>query len=155
MDIPAPEQEWLHKDTSFTFGVVMDSAKPHRKTPTQLRVTDISTPAQPSTYVSEEVLKTDGSFEPDLGRVWRISWTTEGTFVARGLRQERFSEIIELSDGECEYRTWECQGGILARTVKWLYEKTLQEKFGEWCIDLKRESERRVKENGTTNDAGV
>ena len=73
----------------------------------------------------EEILETDGSYEPDLGRVWRISRTIEGTFATMGLRQERFSEIIGLSDGECEYRTWECQGGILARTVKWFCEKTL------------------------------
>ena len=145
-DVAPEEQQSLHKDTSFTFGVVMNAAKPHKKTPTSLSVTDISTPAQQSSYVSEEVLKGDGSHEPDLGRVWRISWTTVGYYVSRGLKTERFSEIIDLGNGECEYRTWECQGGILATTVKWMYEKTLQEKFAEWCADLKGECERRVRE---------
>ena len=147
-DVPSEQQQWLHKDTSFTLNVVMNAAKAHKRTPTLLRITDVSTPSQHSSYISQETLREDGSYEPDLGRVWRISWTTEGGFVARGLRTERFSEIIDLGSGECEYRTWECQGGVLATTVKWLYEKTLQEKFAEWCADLKRECERRMKEGG-------
>ena len=142
------EHKLLHKDTHFTFRVVMNSAKPNSKVDSAERVTDISTPEQPSSYVSEDTLKEDGSFESDLGRVWRIAWTTEGGFAARGLKAERFNEIIDLGDGRCEYRSWECQGGLLARTVKWFYEKTLQERFGTWCEDLKRECERRAKEEG-------
>ena len=66
--------------------------------------------------------------------------------MARGLRTERFSEIIDLGDGKgCEYRTWECQGGVLAKTVKWLFQDTLRQKFREWCEDLKREAETRAR----------
>ena len=143
--IPEAEQNLIHKDTLMTFGVIMDPSKPNNKTDTQLRVTDISTPATPSSYLSEDNLEQDGSFEPDLSKVWRIAWTTCGSFVARGLRTERFSEVIELEGGErCLYRTWECQGGVLARTVKWLYEKKLGERFDDWCRDLKKECEKRA-----------
>lgn len=94
------------------------------------------------------MLKQDGSFGGDLDKVWRISWTgEEGWFVARGLRVERLNEIIELGEGKgCEYRTWECQGGLLAGTVKWLYQETLREKFERWCEELKGEVEKNVKE---------
>ena len=67
--------------------------------------------------------------------------------MARGLRTERYSERIDVEDGKCVYRTWECGGGVLARTVKWMYEKTLMEKFQLWCDDLKRECEKRAQEN--------
>ena len=135
------ERSLLSKDTVFTFHVAMDSNKANKLTDSQMRLTDFSTPTAPSSYLSEEELS-QGSFEPDLSRVWRIAWTTCGGFVSRGLSAERFNEIIELGEGRgCLYRTWECQGGILARTVKWLYEKTLNEKFQLWCEDLKRACE--------------
>lgn len=128
----------------------MDPKKPDSVTDTKLRVTDISTPEEPSTYVGKEVLESDGSFERDLGKVYRVSWTTEGGFVARGLRSERFHEVLDLGEEGCEVRTWECQGGMLARVVKSLYKNTLQAKFGEWCQELKTEAERRVAD-GKTN----
>ena len=144
------ESKLLHLNTSFTFNVVMNAAKPDKTTPTQLRVTDISTPEIKSAYISQDVLDNDASFESDLGRLYRIAWTTEGGFVARGLRSERFHEIISLGEGEgCEVRTWECQGGVLARAVKYYYKDVLKIKFEEWCADLKREVERRVCEEQT------
>ena len=63
--------------------------------------------------------------------------------MARGLRSERFHEVIVLGQEECEVRTWECLGGVLARTVKWFYGGTLMEKFGLWVKDLKECCERR------------
>lgn len=125
----------------------MDSAKPDKVTDTQLRVTDISTPEAPSSYIPQDVLDSEEAYASDLGKVYRIAWTTEGNFVARGLRTERFHEIVPLGDGsECEVRTWECQGGILARAVKFYYKDVLKRKFAEWCEDLKREAERRAGE---------
>ncbi|KAL8972371.1 MAG: hypothetical protein Q9183_000597 [Haloplaca sp. 2 TL-2023] len=142
--IPA-EDTLLHVGTSFTFHVVMDSSKPTKVTDTQCRITDISTPEDPSGYVPEDVLREDGSYAKDLGHVWRIAWTTEGGFVARGLRTERFNEVIELGDGEgCEIRTWENQSGVLARAVKWSYKDVLNKKFEGWCKELKKEAEKRV-----------
>lgn len=152
--VPSSEAHVLYLDTSFTFNVIMDAAKPTKVTPTQLRVTDISTPEQRSEYISQEVLSEDGSFEADSSRVYRIAWKTEGGFVARGLRSERFHEIIALEgDKGCEVRTWECQGGVLARAVKYYYNDLLQIKFREWCADLKKEAERRVTDTGTVGTA--
>ena len=59
-----------------------------------------------------------------------------------GLKTERFHEIIVLGDEECEVRTWECMGGVLAKTVKWMYGKTLEGKFADWVRDLKQYSEK-------------
>jgi hypothetical protein len=125
----------------------MDKSKPHKVTDTRLRVTDVSTPEAPSTYIPQEVLDKDDAYSSDLRKVYRIAWTTEGNFVARGLRTERFHEIIPLGDGgECEVRTWECQGGILARAVKFYFKDVLKRKFAGWCEDLKSEAERRAGE---------
>lgn len=132
----------LHVGTSFTLGVIMDAKHPKSVTPTQCRVTDISTPEQISEYVPNDVLEQDGSYDSDRRRVYRISWTTEGGFLARGLKSERINEVIDLGDGKSIYRTWECQGGILARVVKWKYEKVLNDKFALWCANLKKQSER-------------
>ena len=142
------EKEMLHVGTSFTLDVIMDAKKPDSVTPTQCRVTDISTPERTSGYVPKEVLEGDGSYEKDQGRVYRISWTTEGGFVARGLKSERISEVIDLGNGKVKYRTWECQGGVLARVVKWKFEKVLGEKFELWSEDLKKEAEKQAAEGG-------
>ena len=128
----------LHKGTRFTFHVVMDAAKPDSKTPTQLRITDISTLHHPSDYIPKDTLERDGTYTADLGRVYRISWKIDGGFASRGLKAERFHEVISLGERECEVRTWENQGGVLARAVKWMYSKTLPEKFAIWCADLKK-----------------
>jgi hypothetical protein len=130
--------------TSFTFNVVMDLAKPNKIQPTQLVVTDISTPERPSDYIPLETLRSDPSYTSDLETVYRISWKSEGGFVSRGLRTERFHEIIARGNNECEVRTWEVMGGLLASTVKWFYQATLAQKFKDWCEDLKKASEEDV-----------
>ncbi len=124
----------------------MDANHPSKVTDTQLRVTDLSMPEDPSTYIPQDILDSEPSYSADVSQVYRIAWTTEGGFVARGLRSERFHEIIPLGENECEVRTWECQGGVLARAVKFYYKEVLKKKFAEWCGDLKREAERKVKE---------
>jgi hypothetical protein len=139
------DSQILVKDTSLTFYAVMDSKKPNKESPTQLRVTDMSTPSKQTDYVPRDILDKDSTFTSDLGSVYRISWGVEGGFVARGLKTERFHEVIVLGENECEVRTWECQGGILARTVKWFFDKTLDEKFKDWCDGLKKFSEEKVK----------
>jgi hypothetical protein len=138
----------LHLGTSFVFHVVMDSKKPKSYTDTQLRVLDISTPDQPSSYIPQTTLDSEPALASDLSKLYRISWTTEGGFVARGLKSERFHEIIVVSEDSCSVRTWECQGGSLARAVKWMYQDTLKQKFKDWCEDLKRESEKQFQERG-------
>lgn len=125
----------------------MDASKPEKDTPTQLRITDISTPDVPSDYISKEVLEEDPGYTADLSKVYRISWKGEGGFVSRGLHTERFHEIIMTGEGECEVRTWEVMDGVLARTVKWMFRKTLESKFELWCADLKKVSEGRSMES--------
>lgn len=141
----------LHIGTIFTLYVIMDEKKPTSETATQLIVTDISTPSSPSSYIPASVLEKEDSYTADLSKVYRIGWKCEGGFVSRGLRTERFHEIIVLGEDECEVRTWENQGGVLAHTVKWLYKQTLQEKFKLWCEDLKRVCE----ETARRGESGV
>ena len=147
--ISSAEQHILHQGTSFTFHVVMDASKPSNVTDTRLRVTDISTPTEPSDYIDQGNSRDEEvTYTLDLTKVYRISWTTEGGFVARGLRSERINEIIDLGSGKgCEVRTWENQGGILARAVKFYYKDVLMKKFQQWCTELKAEAEKRAEDN--------
>ncbi|KAK5717153.1 hypothetical protein LTR15_009042 [Elasticomyces elasticus] len=140
--IQGQDTQTLQPDVPFTFYVVMNSSKPDSKTETGLRVSDISTPSSPSTYVPQSTLETDGSWTADLQKVYRVAWKSEGGFVAKGLRSERFHEVIVLGENECEVRTWEVMGGVLAHTVKWMYKQTLMDKFELWCKDLKKYCER-------------
>lgn len=140
-EVKSEQAEQLNLGTSFTLHVIMDASKPSKTTPTQLKITDLSTPDAPSSYVPKDLLEEEAAFTADLSKVYRIAWKCEGGFVARGLKTERFHEIIVLGANECEVRTWEMQGGVLAHTVKWLYRKTLDQKFVLWCEDLKKRCE--------------
>lgn len=133
----------------MNFAVIMDHKKPEKKTDTGLQVTDISTPEVPTEYLSKDILENDGSFTADLSKVYRVAWTTHGGFVARGLRSERFHEVIVTGENECEVRTWEVMGGVLAYTVKWMFQKTLNSKFELWMNDLKKWCETKHLERGT------
>jgi hypothetical protein len=140
----------LHTATMFTFHVIMDEKKPKSATPTQLIVTDISTPDYPSGYIGADVLESEETFTADLKKVYRISWKCEGGFASKGLKTERFHEVIALGPNECEVRTWENQAGVLAYTVRWLYKKTLEVKFQLWCDDLKQFCEKKIAESNST-----
>lgn len=150
-----PQSTVLEIGTSLTFHVVMDTKKPDKETPTQLRVTDVSMPEKQSKYLIEKGIQEDESFYSDLSKVYRIAWKTEGGFVARGLRSERYHEIVVLGDEECEIRTWEVMGGILAHTVNWLFKSTLNKWFGIWCEELKKEGERQWQEKKSKESNGV
>ena len=91
----------------MAFDVLMDPTKPHKVTSTCLRVIDISTPDQHSSYVTQDLLTEPNScFTSDLNRVYRISWKPEGGYASKGLVSERVHEIIILSDeNRCEVRT--------------------------------------------------
>jgi hypothetical protein len=137
----------LEAGTSMTFHAVMDSARPGKRHATQLRVTDVSTPTLPSYYVPCHALDADPSYTTFLNCVYRICWASEGGLVSRGLKTERFHEVIVIDDRSCEVRTWENHGGLLARTVKWMYQDTLRAKFQEWCDDLKKYAEEKYSES--------
>ncbi|EME38057.1 hypothetical protein DOTSEDRAFT_57656 [Dothistroma septosporum NZE10] len=137
----------MKKGAIMHFFVIMNSAKPKNTTQTELQVTDISTPDKPSDYLDAEALK-DPAYTSDLSKVYRISWKSHGGFVSRGLKTERFHEIIVLGENECELRTWEVYGGVLAHTVKWMYQKTLNAKFQLWADDLRKYSEQNAAQTG-------
>lgn len=146
----ATNSKRLQTGTLFTYHVIMDPKRPTKETDTSLRVTDTSIPAQTSEYVPKSVLEEDESYSADLSNLYRISWKSEGGFANRGLSSERFHEIIILGENECEVRTWENQGGLLAHTVRWLYKNTLMEKFQLWCDDLKKYSEKLAQQKIST-----
>lgn len=137
----------LQVGTSMIFQVVMDPKKPTSYTQTQLRVVDISTPDEPSAYIPEAELA-DATYTSDLKSVYRISWKVEGGFMTRGLRSERFHEIIILDNDKCEVRSWETMGGVLARAVKWAYSTVLPLRFQEWGDGLKEKSEKLFLDSG-------
>lgn len=136
----------LENGTHFTYHVVMDPSKPTKEVATHLVVTDVSTPDGPSSYIPSDVLTNDPSYTADLSKVYRISWKGDGGFFARGLRTERFHEIIATGPDSCEVRTWELMGGVLARSVKWMYKETLSKRYQDWVEDLKKACEDKVRE---------
>ncbi|KAK5171757.1 uncharacterized protein LTR77_003393 [Saxophila tyrrhenica] len=138
----------LELGTSFVFHVIMDSNKPQSQNATQLKVSDISTPSSDSAYIPQETVEKDGSYTSDPSKVYRIGWRSDGGLISKGLRAERFHEVIVLGDNECEVRTWENQAGVLVHIVKWMYQKTLEGKFKMWCNDLKKFCEEKVKAGG-------
>ncbi|KAF1982490.1 hypothetical protein K402DRAFT_397568 [Aulographum hederae CBS 113979] len=151
----SPDDDTLRLGTDFSFHVVMDERKPDSANMTRLAVTDLSTPEYPSSYLSPEFLDANPCFSPASAssRIYRIGWTSspKAGLISYGLKAERFHEVIPLGEGECEVKTWECQGGPLAWAVKWMFGKVLERKFGEWCEGLKVESEKRcaeIKESG-------
>lgn len=82
----------LHLGTNFTFLVIMDSSKPDKETPTQLKVTDISTPDNQSGYISKEALEREASFTADLSKVYRVAWKCEvHTLVTPDYISERYA----------------------------------------------------------------
>jgi hypothetical protein len=133
----------LQMGTKFTFFAVM-GAPGSKQTPTHLIVSDISTPSDPSSYIPSATLEGSSLYTADLANVFRVAWKGDKIdFFAKGLNTERFHEIIARGPEQCEVRTWEVMGGMLAYTVKWLYKKTLDKKFDEWCTELKRYGEKK------------
>lgn len=129
--------------TKVTFFAVMGSPG-SRQIPTHLIISDLSTPSAPSSYIDPTTFKASSVYTEDLSSVYRVAWKGDKIdFFAKGLNTERFHEIIVRGQEQCEVRTWEVMGGMLAHTVKWMYKKTLDRKFDEWCTELKNFSEKR------------
>lgn len=75
----------------------------------------------------------------------RIRWTMDNAntlmpgFV---LKTERVNEIIETDDPNVtRYRTWQAFGGMQAKSYRKKYEQALQEKYQDFCRDLKARAE--------------
>ncbi|KAJ4992992.1 O-methyltransferase [Stagonosporopsis vannaccii] len=131
----------LRVGTKFTFFAVMGSPG-SKQTPTHLIISDISTPSAPSSYIPSATLEGSPVYTADLSKVYRVAWKGDKVdFFAKGLNTERFHEVIIRDQDQCEVRTWEVMGGVLAHAVKYMYKKTLSRKFQEWCEELKGVSE--------------
>lgn len=112
----------FRKNTKFTLHVTMDPKKPTKKTHVVGVVTE---------------LDADG---PAKRVLWAMDPQAAG-LISWGLRTERVHEIKDIGDGKCEVRTWECQAGPLAYTVKYMYGERLQQAFETWLEDLKEYAE--------------
>ncbi|KAF2621740.1 hypothetical protein BU25DRAFT_415771 [Macroventuria anomochaeta] len=139
----ASDSPVLQLGTKFTFFAVMGNPG-SKQTPTHLFISDMSTPSEPSLYVSSVTLEASPMYTTDLSNVYRVAWKGDKIdFYAKGLNVERFHEVIVRGQEHCEVRTWEVMGGVLAYIVKWLHRKTLDRKFDEWCAELKAFGERK------------
>ena len=68
----------------------------------------------------------------------------------RQLETERVNEIEESQDGKtCKYRTWITYDGFTAGSTKKKYGEALREGIQDFCLDLKRRSEKIYKEETT------
>lgn len=130
----------LRIGTNMTFNVVQNPSKPDSIVRVQLRVTDICTPSAPTSYLTPELLK-DPTFTSDLSKVYRVSWAGRGALNEYAMQLERYHEVIITGDEECEVRSWEIFGGLLAWAVKFTQEKPLKGKVATWCADLKQKCE--------------
>jgi hypothetical protein len=138
----------LKNGTKMTFHVRMKLPyKLTDYTDSPLVVTEVSRPNDP---VNDDYSLTAMPTHTDAGTsgIYRISWALDpdkgiggGGYPKSMLRSQRVHEIRPIVDEtgketSCEIVTWECQKGILARVVKSLYGKYLQERFEEWVKSL-------------------
>lgn len=143
----------LSLGTKFTFYAVMGSPG-SKQTPTHLLISDMSTPSAPSSYIPSATLEGSAVYTSDLSNVYRVAWKGDQVdFFAKGLNTERFHEVIVRGEEQCEVRTWEVMGGVLAYAVRHMYRKTLDQKFDDWCLELKTFAESRWA--GKKQGAGV
>ena len=136
---------FLAKGVEFTYIVVLNPETPEVKTPSPEKVYDISIPSAPSDYVPRKLLKNDGSWYPNLRKVYRASWGDNNPATTGQLVTERFSEVIVLGKEKSEYRTWENYGGPLAPVINEQLADTLQARFEDYARDLKGYSEKLYK----------
>ncbi|KAF1832329.1 hypothetical protein BDW02DRAFT_571159 [Decorospora gaudefroyi] len=140
-DLDTSGQDRMSIGCTMQFNVVMNTDRPDNITRAPLKVPDICTPSSPTSYLTPDLLA-DPTFTADLSKVYRVSWTGNGGMYGLAPKLERFHEVIVINEKECEVRTWEMMGGIMARVVKVMLEDTLKGKIALWCEDLKRHCEK-------------
>jgi hypothetical protein len=138
----------LKNGTKMTFHVRMKLPyKLTDYTDSPLEVTEVSRPNDP---VNDDYSLTTMPTHTDAGTsgIYRISWALDpdkgiggGGYPKFMLQAQRVHEIRPIVDGtgketSCEIVTWECQKGILAKVVKSMYGKYMQERFEEWVKSL-------------------
>lgn len=143
----------IQRGTKLTLHAVMGDPG-SKESPSQMIVSDVSTPSNPSSYISAATLSACPVYTADLSRVYRVAWKGDKIdFIGKNMNVERFNEIVIKGDEQCEIHSWEVMGGILAHPVKWLYQKTLNRKFDEWCIGLKAYAEKKWAEKQRQMDS--
>jgi len=108
-------------------------------------VTELSRPNDPQD--EPDPLERTPTHTISRSGVYRIVWSVGTNFAPPKsfpkwlLQGQRVHEIrpIVRGDGkeECEYVGWECQRGVLAKTVKSRYGKYIEERFREWGEGLR------------------
>ncbi|KAL1649043.1 hypothetical protein SLS61_006566 [Didymella pomorum] len=133
----------IQPGTKLTLHAVMGDPG-SKESPSHMIVSDVSTPSSPSSYISAAALSASPVYTADLSRVFRVAWKGDKIdFIGKNMNVERFNEVIIKGEEQCEIHSWEVMGGILAHPVKWLYQKTLNRKFDEWCTGLKAYAEKK------------
>lgn len=132
----------IQQGTKLTLHAVMGGPG-SRESPSHMIVSDVSTPSSPSSYITSATLDAFAVYTADLSQVYRVAWKGDKIdFIGKHMNVERFNEIIVRGEERCEIHSWEVMGGVLAYPVKWLYQKTLDRKFHEWCTGLKTHAEK-------------
>ena len=166
----------LYLDTHFNLTITLSGQE---STIPQI-ASDFSTPKQPSTYVSKDLLRDDGSWYQDLERVHRVAWmTNEAEYLGDQFHSERFNEVIDLKGGKggqerrnddgkgggngkdkggdalVEYRTWELSSGprVEALVAAGL-QPVVQKGLDQLCVELKERSEMFAKGDGEAGRGG-
>ena len=139
---PKNQKAFLFTGDEFTFDVVLNPDTPEVVTNSFEKVFDISTPKAPSPYVPKKLLRNDGSWYPDLQKVYRASWGDVNPATATQLVTERFSEVIEVGKAKSVYRTWENFGGPFAPAVQASVGDILEDRFEDYAREIKAYAEK-------------
>ena len=137
----------LKDGTRMTFHVRMKLPhKPADYTDSPLVVTEVSRPNDPANDDYDLTATPTHTEDPGRSGLYRISWATEAgapgafpKFLLQGQRVHDIRPIVDSATAKetgCEIVTWECQRGVLAKVVKKMYGRYLQERFEEWAKSL-------------------
>ncbi|KAK5942748.1 hypothetical protein PMZ80_005314 [Knufia obscura] len=142
----------LQIKTKVTFYVRMKPYSPSEYTETNMVVTDVSRPDDPLTEKGTTALTRSKTHNLERSGMYRVIWATDSEGASlfkvgdifRGskmpkylLQGERVHEIEPTGPESCVYRTWECQRGHAAKTVKKKYGEYLQKMFEVWAGGLR------------------
>lgn len=142
----------LQMRTKMTFFVRMKPSSPSELTETNMVVTDVSRPDDPVLESGTTALTRSKTHNLERSGLYRVVWATDsegaslfnvsgifsGSKMPKYLLQgERVHEIEPTGPESCVYRTWECQKGRAAKTVKKKYGEYLQQMFEGWARGLK------------------
>ena len=142
----------LQIKTKMTFFVRMKPSSPSEFTEVHMVVTDVSRPDDPLSEKGTTALTRSKTHNLERSGKYRVIWANDsdgasffnlpgilkGSKMPKYLLQaERVHEIEPTGPESCIYRTWECQKGKVAKTVKKRYGDYLQKMFEVWVSGLR------------------